>query len=235
MKFPPTGISLRFAKWPLALTLLLGVSGAGLGGCEGGTSSETVGFEPNEVEVTLEANSIKGRSGKGNAVSLFAIEFQPQLDSGFRQDIAPDSQGHFHFSDLPPGHYRLMVQNPLSEKATLLDSLVLPSPALVARRAVMLATGTLTGVLIRSSIDNPNADSLPSQSGFFGMVYAPGTPFFTLSDSLGRYSLTGIPAGRYRFIKAWKPICQAGRICGEIPGPGDSTELEIQSGENVTW
>jgi len=194
---------------------------SGLDGCEGGSSSETVGM----AEATPAADQISVRTDPGNRVGLYAADYRPFPDSGFAQSTAADSNGIALFTQLGPGQYQVLVRQVSGGKAALIPDLAVPAPGHATARARLEATGTLTGVI---------ADSLPALAG---VVYVPGTPFFAKGDSLMRYELAGLPQGTYRVFKAWKQTlpCDSASICARSVNRGDSTLVRIRSGENATW
>ncbi len=193
----------------------------GLDGCEGGSSSETVGM----AEATPTADQIAVRTDPGNRVGLYAADYRPYPESGFAQSTTADSNGIALFTRLGPGQYQVLVRQVLAGKAALIPDLALPASGHATARARLEATGTLTGVI---------ADSLPALAG---VVYVPGTPFFAEGDSLMRYELPGLPQGTYRVVKAWKKTlpCDSSRTCGGSVNRMDSTLVRIRSGENATW
>lgn len=205
----------------LAAALVAGffVLPGGLGGCDGGTSSETVGM----VEAAAGRTGITGKTDPGNEVALYAADFLPHLERGFAQTGKADSNGRFAFANLEAGRYRLLARRPSDGWASLLAELDVPAGSDSIRRGALEPTGSLSGTI---------TDSLPALSG---VAYAPGTPFFALGDSLMRYEMTGLPAGEYRIVKAWKREihCMPGAACGGIDSLSDSAEVRILPGESV--
>ena len=193
----------------------------GLEGCEGGSSSETVGM----AEATPTADQIAVRTDPGNRVGLYAADFLPYSDSGFAQSTMADSNGVAVFAKLGPGRYQVLVRQVSGGKAALIPDLAVPAAGHATARARLEATGTLTGVIV---------DSLPVLAG---VVYVPGSPFFAEGDSLMRYELRGLPQGTYRVVKAWKKTlaCDSSRACGGSVNRWDSTLVRIRSGEKATW
>jgi hypothetical protein len=208
----------------LAAMCILMPAVGGLGGCDGGTSSETVGFAAGKIEATPGVTGIAGRTDAGNLLGLYSDDFQPQANLGFAKSATADSAGRFAFADLEPGRYQLLARAS-DGKAALLTELTVPSEGGATVSAALEPTGSLAGIITDSA------------SAFMGLVYAPGTPFFALGDSLMRYSLAGMPAGSYRIVKTWKrnPPCAPGMACGGIESRQDSAEVRIRPGENAAW
>jgi hypothetical protein len=208
---------LFMAAWVAACLGALG----GVGGCEGGTSSETVGM----AEATPAADQIAVRTDAGNSVGLYSADFLPFSDSGFSSSATADSNGMALFPQLVPGRYQVVVRQTSGGKAALISDLAVPASGKMTARARLEATGTLAGAI---------TDSLPA---FVGVIYVPGTPFFALGDSLMRYELSGLPQGIYPIIKTWKqPLaCDSSRTCGGNVARRDSTLVRIRPGENATW
>lgn len=196
-------------------------AGSGMGGCEGGTSSETVGM----VEVAPGPGGMAGRTDAGNTVSLYAEGFLPHLDQGFADTVTADRDGAFAFADLEPGTYRLLVRRPSDGKAALLADLAIPSPSGDVRRASLEPTGTLSGRITDDT------------AAFQGSAYAPGTPFFAVGDDSLRYSLAGLPPGNYRFVKAWtrRAPCIPGSLCGGTETRQDTADVGIRPGADAAW
>lgn len=204
-----------------ALFACLVAAGSGLGGCDGGTSSETVGF----VEAIPGSVGISGRTDAGNSVSLYSADFQPHLDRGFAESVTAGPDGGFSFGNLVPGKYQLLARRPSDGKSALIMDLAVPPGPEGPRRAALEPTGTLSG-----RITGDSATSL-------GLVYVPGTPFFASGDGLMRYSLEGLPPGTYRVVKSWKRIvpCDPGIVCGGVESREDSAVVGIRSGVDVIW
>lgn len=206
---------------PWILVFLLGalLVSAGLGGCEGGTSSETVGM----VEETAGRDGIMGSTDPGNTLELYSADFLPQSNLGYAKAVTADSAGAFSFANLPPGRYQLLAREHANGKAALLTDIDVPSEARVRVSARLEPTGTLAGTIPESV------------SGYHSIAYAPGTPFFALADSLNRFVLKGMPAGNYTVVKTWNAVtCAPGASCGG-ENQQDSAVVQIRPGESATW
>lgn len=197
-----------------------------MGGCEGGNSSETVGFEPGCVIVTPGNARVEGRADAGNWVSLYAAGYLPHADSGFADTAWADSQGRFAFAEVPAGRYNIVARAAQGGKSAFLGGIGVPGPfPTITRRRALGEPGGLSGMI---------GDTLPSGSP---LAYLPGTPFSTLGDSLGRYSFTGIPAGEYRVVKTWIRFlpCDTGKVCGGTEYRRDSAKVRIEAGTKAGW
>ena len=84
---------IRSVKPILAASMFCILALAAIGGCEGGTSSETVGM----VEETAGQDVISGRTDPGNTLGLYSADFLPHLDQGFAMTVTADSSGTFVF------------------------------------------------------------------------------------------------------------------------------------------
>ena len=199
-----------------------------LGGCDGGSSSETVGMAQGIAEATSSADGIAVRTDAGNSVGVYAAGYIPYLDpaaSGFADSAAAGADGIALFRNLDPGRYNVLVRQVSGGKAALIADLAVPASGNATQRARLEATGTLAGTI---------ADSLPA---YEGLIYLPGTPFFAAGDSLMRYALTGLPQGNHKVVKTWKKLvpCDSSRICGGNPLRADSSLVRILPGVNATW
>jgi len=190
-----------------------------LSGCEGGTSSETVGM----VEETAGRDAIIGRTDPGNTLDLYSADFLPQANLGFAKAITADSTGAFAFAGLPPGHYQLLARHPANGKAALLTEITIPAEANASASAPLEPTGTLSGTIPEST------------PGYPAFAYALGTPFFAQADSLNHFVLKGMPAGNYTVVKTWSTTsCAPGAACGGATRQ-DSAQVQIRPGESATW
>lgn len=193
-----------------------------MGGCEGGNSSETVGI----VSITLGEARVEGRMEAGSWVGLYAAGYLPHVDSGFADTAWADLDGRFAFTGIPPGDYHIVARAAQGGKSAFLGDIGLPGPVpATSRRAKLGEPGSLSGMI---------GDTLPSGSP---LAYLPGTPFSTRGDSLGRYSLSGIPAGKYQVVKLWIrfPPCDTGKVCGGIEYRRDSATVRIEAGIKAGW
>lgn len=211
----------RLRAWFLAASIGAYLATAmAIGGCEGGTSSETVGM----VEETAGQDGITGRTDPGNTLGLYSADFLPHLEQGFAMTVTADSTGAFAFVHLPPGRYQLLARRPGDGKAALLIEIAVPAGANPTGRATLEATGSLSGTITDSA------------SAYLGLVYAPGTPFSVQADSAMHYVLTGMPAGSYKIVKTWKTMsCTPGAACGRPESRQDSAQVRIQPGESAAW
>jgi hypothetical protein len=202
----------------LTLASLVGIMG--LGACDGGTSSETVGG----IAATTDVDEIRVTTDAENEVGLYSVDFLPHLDSGFAVTARVDSKGIFTFGDLAPGRYQLLVRSPSKGMATLVTEMVIPGSG-VTVRADLEPTGNLSGTI---------TDSLTALLGF---AYLPGTPFYAEGDSLMRYTLNRLPAGTHSIVKTWKQpaLCDPEKICSGLETRQDSARVQIASGENAVW
>ncbi|MBW8888664.1 MAG: carboxypeptidase regulatory-like domain-containing protein [Fibrobacteres bacterium] len=210
-------------RWILFGSLGLLLAAAGLGGCDGGTSSETVGVKEEKVEATAGPNAITGRTDSGNSLELYSVDFLPQANLGFAKAVTADSTGAFTFAELPPGRYQLLARHRANGKAALLTELTVPAEANASDSAPLEPTGTLSGTIPEST------------PGYPAFAYAPGTPFFAQADSLNHFELKGMPAGEYTVVKTWSTTtCAPSATCGGETRR-DSALVQIRSGESSTW
>lgn len=201
------------------------LAAGGLEGCEGGTSSETVGMDQGIIEATPGRSGIAVSAEPGISLGLYAEDFRPQANSGIAITATADSGGKFAFDQLPPGRYRLLARRAGDGKAALLSGLEVPSDTSAPIRGTLEPTGSLAGII---------TDSL---NALMAMVYVPGTPFFAVGDSLMRYSLAGMPAGSYPIVKSWKqPLpCHRDMPCSGLESRQDSAAVRIRPGESAVW
>jgi hypothetical protein len=208
--------------WILVGTLGLLLAATELGGCEGGTSSETVGMRTEMVTETAGRDAITGRTDPGNALELYAIDFLPQANLGFAKTVTADSVGAFAFTALPPGRYQLLARHRTNGKAALLAGISVPAEANASDSARLEPTGSLSGTISEAT-------------GYPAFAYAPGTPFFAAADSLNHFELKGMPAGDYTVVKAWGiTSCAPDVTCGGATKQ-DSAFVRIRPGESATW
>lgn len=213
-----------YKRWVRAFRMVLLMSGllSCMGGCEGGNSSETVGM----VSITLGETGVEGRMDAGSWVGLYAAGYLPHVDSGFADTVRADSDGRFAFTEVPPGDYHIVARTAQGGKSAFLSDIGLPGPVpATSWRAELGEPGSLSGMI---------GDTLPSGSL---LAYLPGTPFSSRGDSLGRYSLSGIPAGEYQVVKLWIRFlpCDTGKVCGGIEYRRDSATVRIETGKKVGW
>jgi hypothetical protein len=196
---------------------------SGFGGCNGGSSSETVSFDEGSVEVTSTELALSGRTDAGNWVALYAADFLPHLDSGFADTLRADAHGRFAFTLMPAGTYHMLVRGSSDSLAAFLTEILWPSQGEALRTARLQPTAVLSGFISDSGLIHE------------GLVYIPGSPFYTRSDSLKNYTLGGLPSGEYRIRKTWlrTPPCMG--LCTGSETRQDSTLLRLMPGDQVKW
>lgn len=92
---------------------------SGFGGCNGGSSSETVSFDEGSVEVISTELALSGHTDAGSWVALYAADFLPHLDSGFADTLRADAHGRFVFTHMPAGIYHMLVRGSKDSLAAL--------------------------------------------------------------------------------------------------------------------
>jgi len=177
------------------------------------------------AEATPASDQVAVRTDAGSSVGLYSADFLPHTNTGFARTVTADSEGIALFPGLKPGVYDVVVRQISLGKAALIPGLAVPASGDETVRARLETTGTLAGTI---------TDSLPVHAGF---VYVPGTPFFAPVDSLMRYTLPGLPPGRYAVVKTWsRPVaCDSSGTCGGNSFGRDSAFVQIHPGENAIW
>lgn len=208
---------------PIFALFLLLLSLSGIGGCDGGSSSETVSFEPGQIEVFSEPSAIKGRTDAGNWVALYATDYLPHRDSGFADTSRADAQGRFVFTRMPVGAYHILVRGHHDSLAALLTGIDWPGNGVNPKHARMQSMATLSGFFSDSGVVSE------------GVVYIPGSPYYARADSLKHYFLESVPAGEYPIRKFWLRTLPCTGMCTVAEIRQDSTRLRLMPGEAAQW
>lgn len=142
---------------------------------------------PNEIEGSLvEAG---GSASIGARVSLIPADRIPGADAPPLPvvSVEADADGRYRFSKVPAGTYNLVASN--RGLSVFRDSIFVDrnSGRNVGRDTLDIA-GSLTGLVLLEGADNPR----------IALVQVIGTEIYVNVDATGRFTLTDMPAGRYR-------------------------------------
>lgn len=121
-------------------------------------------------------------------LQLFSTKYQPYDSQGFYKPIPIDSNGDFTADFLENGTYNLLANDIYSSSALLFSGLsIYASSQKVTKELLFSHWSTIHGTV---------TDSSQLNAPFKG-VFIRGTPFFTLTNSSGEFSIEQVPSGNY--------------------------------------
>jgi hypothetical protein len=141
---------------------------------------------PNEITGTLVGPD--GQVQSGAVVSLFPFDLIPGEDSSsdVTAAVETDAQGHYRFQDIPTGTYNLLAKK--ADTRAFKDSIVYDTRSYKAGVDTLMVFGALTGIIRLQKWDSPRK----------ALVQVIGTDLYVNVDSSSRFTLTDMPAGKYR-------------------------------------
>jgi hypothetical protein len=154
-------------------------------GCSSGTGDIAGASETTNGIVVASWNaSVSIEAAPGVAVSIYSENYEPVFRQGVSEVGVTDSTGHILFDSLIPGHYNVLARNLTQSTAAFVPAVAVFSDSSSRRPARLDTSGSIEGVV----------------SGVIGViaVFVTGSPFQTMVDQSGTFSLQGIPAGVYR-------------------------------------
>ena len=114
--------------------------------------------------------------------------------TGIRTITSDD--GSYIFENLEEGVYTVSAQSPYSSEKTVCANVVVrAAETTIAESLNLIATGSITG---RITLDNADTGN----SGF--LVFVAGTSYMAMTDDVGNYKISGIPAGKDYLVIATK-------------------------------
>lgn len=141
-----------------------------------------------QIIVTATDDRIYGTAPVGHTIYLFSSDYCPYNDSGFSSTVNSDTSGTFSFNNIEEGEYALYCKLSNSDLSAFVQLIQIQSYNLNTSDTVAFdENGSFSGKLI---------DSSGTPMSQFN-VYISGSPFFTITDSLGIYVLDNIPEGNY--------------------------------------
>jgi hypothetical protein len=139
---------------------------------------------------TIDNENIKKRiTGSATIqIQLFSTNYQPYDSQGFYKSLLIESNGGFAADFLENGTYNLLANDTYSSSALLFSGLSIhDSLQKFTKELPFSHWGTIHGTITDSS-----QLAVPYKG-----VFILGTPFFTLTDSLGEFNIGQVPSGSY--------------------------------------
>jgi hypothetical protein len=174
-----------------------------------------------QIIITTKADYIEGIAPSGSEVRIYAENFYPYNDSGFKMNSIVNDSGEFRFDTLKPGNYNLYCKSGMRDSAIFVQKIQVALSNIADTDTVTLTkSGAVKGTLIDTL-------SKPVVSAY---AFIKGSPFFVLTNAEGTYSFSNIPQGTYSisFIDVNRnghPIKGGTSISVDVTA-GRATELE---------
>jgi hypothetical protein len=184
----------------------------------GGNTSETT----NGVTLVRSGDDIRGRTRPFAFVGIYSSDFVGPKVWGTSDSTVADLVGAFSFESPAHGTYNLIARDPATGMALRYQNLIVDSDSIyITEGGDFSPTGVLVGVL-------RDKDSTIFPYSFCFLV---GTPFYTVSDSLGKIRYDDLPAGEYTVgIPTISAVEEPGR-----PGTYEEKRFHISSDSTTIW
>lgn len=171
-----------------------------------------------DLELALFYGYVVNENGEGVSdveVIVFNPDSQLSLNGDFGEAIDTfytQSNGYYQFDSLDYGTYTIMANYNDSLFADNMN--ILHDSVTFAGIDTLRPPGTITGTV-----------SLDGNNNMGVLIYVPGTSYLSVSDSLGRYNLSGIPAdSSYTIVFQYYGYAIV-QLSGITVTSGDTTEL----------
>lgn len=197
--------------------LLFGIIAQLLFSCSNNIAgSETTNGD--KIIVTATADKIYGTAPAGNTIHLFSNNYCPYKDSGFSGVCKVDTSGTFSFSNLLQGEYTIHCTRANPDSSAIIQSIMVqPNNFNSSDTAAFDENGSFSGILLDSY-------GVPLSQSY---VYISGSPFFSITDSSGMYSISAVPKGNYQVTFS--------RVSNNINSPNINRKIAItvNAGKNT--
>ncbi|NLD95010.1 MAG: carboxypeptidase-like regulatory domain-containing protein [Fibrobacter sp.] len=139
----------------------------------------------NGITVAVVDNKFLGTTTPSSRVYCFSSTYNPDSGTGFADTVTADTYGRFTISDCPLSTYTIYTYSSGIDSAAIIQN--------ISNSSNKPDTGTaFQGVAsINGTTSNDGAAIVNA------LVYIPGTPFITTSDSSGTFSIQNIPKGTF--------------------------------------
>ncbi|MBN1578195.1 MAG: hypothetical protein JW913_16665 [Chitinispirillaceae bacterium] len=173
--------------WSMSTTILafLQCSDAPITG--NGGSSETVNAKVAVID-SLVSVSVEDHSSGELSLQLFSANYRPFEKTGFRDSVTGRASEPLLWHAPSAGSYNLLLRSDAAGAAGFLQGILLGQGAADTISLILKPCIDLSGSLTSS-------DSSAINEPYVLAIY--GSPFYSLSDSTGRFIIASVPAGHY--------------------------------------
>jgi hypothetical protein len=141
-----------------------------------------------QITITTKADYIEGTAPSGSEVRIYAENYCPYNDSGFRMNSIVNDSGEFRFDKLKPGNYNFYCKSAIRDSAIFVQKIqVALSNSADNDTVAFTGSGSVEGKLI-DTLSKPVVNAY---------AFIKGSPFFVLTNAEGAFSFSKIPQGKY--------------------------------------
>lgn len=139
--------------------------------------------------ITASTNYIEGTAPNGFMVELYSSDFYPHTNKGYKKSTTIDSNMIYKFTNLESGTYNLYCHSVTNDTSVFIQKIHIDELNGTNTDTIdFTTTGSVSGNLI-------DTNSEPIQNAH---VYIIGSPFYTVTNNSGSYTINEIPAGSYK-------------------------------------
>jgi hypothetical protein len=151
-------------------------------------SSRNSALRGNVFTILADSSQEIPARGMGISLQVFRSDYQPYDYKGFSATMTLDSTGSFEYDSLESGSYNVLSYDTVNAVGVFIANIpVGDSIRDYSLKQLFDSLGIIKG----------SVNSISTMESNYRGVYITGTPFFTLTDSAGAFSLMRIPMGAY--------------------------------------
>ncbi len=189
----------RLLQWLSNVSLVLGFfSVLVLCGCEGSATQTTSGQGLHGILVDGEGKAVPGAHVKAWHVASSPNDLNNNVDAGIASSAETDSLGHYSIQGLDVGIYNISGEGGKKKSTLFIPRVRYVDAAVDLGRDTLLPAGTITGTVVTEG------------RGLVAVFcYVQGSAYIAMTDSVGMFTLNGIPMGVYRLnysMRGYEPV-----------------------------